>query len=41
MESAPLEYDAYCFFRFKEGDEFAFEKIFKADYNRMVGFCQQ
>jgi len=41
MDSAPVQYDDYFFFCFKNGAESAFEKIFKADYNRIVGFCQQ
>lgn len=40
MEGAPI-FDDYFLLRFKEGDELAFEKVFKADYNRIVGFCQQ
>jgi RNA polymerase sigma-70 factor, ECF subfamily len=40
MDTAPI-YDDYFLLRFKEGDEHAFEKIFKADYNRIAGFCQQ
>ena len=41
MDSAPILYDDYFFFCFKNGAESAFEKVFKADYNRIVGFCQQ
>lgn len=41
MGSAPQDYDDYFLLRFREGDESAFERVFKADYNRIVGFCQQ
>lgn len=41
MRAVPNYYDDYFLLRFKEGDETAFEKIFKDDYNRVVGFCQQ
>lgn len=41
MEATNIHLDDYFLIRFKEGDESAFEKIFKADYNRIVGFCQQ
>ena len=37
----PKQYDDYFLSRFKEGYEPAFEKVFKLDYNRIVGFCQQ
>ena len=41
MEASPVHYDEYFLLRFKEGSETAFEQVFKADYNRIVGFCQQ
>ena len=41
MEAKSVYYDDYFLLRFKEGDEAAFEKIFKTDYNRMIGFCHQ
>jgi RNA polymerase sigma-70 factor (ECF subfamily) len=34
-------YDDYFLLRFREGHEPAFEKVFKSDYNRIVGFCKQ
>lgn len=36
-----IHFDDFFFLRFKEGDEKAFEKVFKSEYNRIVGFCQQ
>lgn len=33
------ELNDFFFFRFKGGDELAFEKIFKSNYNKIVGFC--
>ncbi|MEI6137942.1 MAG: RNA polymerase sigma-70 factor [Mariniphaga sp.] len=33
--------DDYFLLRFKEGHEPAFEKVFKTNYNRIVGFCNQ
>jgi len=41
MGAAPIQYDDYFLQLFKEGNDAAFEKVFKADYNRIVGFCQQ
>lgn len=41
MDAEPFHFDAYFLLRLKEGDESAFEEVFKADYNRIVGFCQQ
>jgi RNA polymerase sigma-70 factor, ECF subfamily len=41
MKDTPVHSDSHFLSCFKEGNEFAFEKIFKADYNRIVGFCQQ
>ena len=35
------EYDDYFLLRFREGHELAFEKVFKSDYKRIVGFCKQ
>lgn len=34
-------YSDFFFLRFKEGDELAFEYVFKSDFNIIVGFCQQ
>ncbi len=31
----------FLFVRFQKGDELAFEHIFKASYNQLVGFCLQ
>ena len=39
--SAPKSINEVMFLRFKSGDEQAFEKIFKSDYNAIVGFCCQ
>lgn len=41
MVSETYSIDDYFFLRFKGGDESAFEKIFKANYGRIVGFCNQ
>ena len=41
MGAAPIQYDDYFLSLFKEGNDAAFEKVFKSDYNRIVGFCQQ
>ncbi len=41
MGSNSSDYDDYFLHRFNQGDESAFERVFKADYNRIVGFCQQ
>ena len=41
MKAEPFHFDAYFLLRLKEGDESAFEQVFKAYYNRIVGFCQQ
>jgi len=41
MGAKSLHFDEYFLLRFKEGDENSFEKVFKADYTRIVGFCQQ
>jgi RNA polymerase sigma-70 factor (ECF subfamily) len=35
------ELDDYFLNRFKEGHEPSFERVFKSDYNRIVGFCKQ
>ena len=40
MGAAPIQYDDFFLQLFKEGNDAAFEKVFKADYNRIVGFCQ-
>ena len=41
MGSMTDNYDKYFLLRFIQGDESAFEIVFKTDYNRIVGFCQQ
>ena len=41
MGVAPIQYDDYFLQLFKEGNDSAFEKVFKAEYNRIIGFCQQ
>lgn len=41
MEAEPFHFNDNFLHSFKGGDESAFEKVFKADYNRIVGFCQQ
>ncbi|NEW84957.1 MAG: RNA polymerase sigma-70 factor [Mariniphaga sp.] len=41
MGTAPIQYDDYFLQLFKEGNDSAFEKVFKTEYNRIVGFCQQ
>lgn len=41
MDSKINSSDDFLFMRFKEGDERAFELIFKSLYNKLVGFCQQ
>jgi RNA polymerase sigma-70 factor (ECF subfamily) len=41
MTSERIEFDHFFFYRFKNGDELAFEKIFKSNYNQLVGFCNQ
>ncbi len=41
MESMPSQYDEYFLQKFKKGDEYAFEMIFKSNFNRMIGFCRQ
>lgn len=35
------DFNEFFLLRFKNGDELAFEKIFKANYNRITGFCNQ
>ena len=35
------EMNDFFMLRFKNGDEKAFETIFKSDYNKIVGFCNQ
>lgn len=35
------ELNDFFFFRFKNGDELAFEKIFKSNHGQIVGFCNQ
>lgn len=41
MDSTKNSLNEFLFMRFKEGDERAFEHIFKSSYNKLVGFCQQ
>jgi RNA polymerase sigma-70 factor (ECF subfamily) len=41
MGPIPVQYDEFFLSRFKSGDELAFEMVFKANYNRIVGFCNQ
>jgi RNA polymerase sigma-70 factor, ECF subfamily len=41
MDAEPFHFDAYFLLRLKQGDESAFEEVFNADYNRIVGFCEQ
>ena len=36
-----IDLDHFFLHRFKNGDEQAFEKIFKSNHNRIVGFCNQ
>ncbi len=33
--------NSFFFARFKNGDELAFEELFKSRYNQLVGFCNQ
>lgn len=35
------ELNDFFFLRFKNGDELAFEKIFKSNHSQIVGFCNQ
>lgn len=41
MTSEQIDFDDFFLLRFKKGDELAFEKIFKSNYNPIVGFCHQ
>ncbi|MGE4587463.1 MAG: RNA polymerase sigma-70 factor [Mangrovibacterium sp.] len=41
MLSDPIDCSNFFFQRFRSGDQLAFEQIFKAHYNRIVGFCKQ
>lgn len=36
-----IDSENFFLHRFKSGDELAFEKIFKSNYNPLVGFCNQ
>jgi RNA polymerase sigma-70 factor, ECF subfamily len=36
-----FELNDFFFLRFKNGDELAFEKIFKSNHSQIVGFCNQ
>lgn len=35
------ELNDFFFLRFKNGDELAFEKIFKSNHRQIIGFCNQ
>jgi RNA polymerase sigma-70 factor (ECF subfamily) len=39
MTAGPTEQDELLFRLLRMGDQFAFEKLFKANYNRITGFC--
>lgn len=41
MGTVPIQYNDHFLLRFREGNETTFEEVFKAEYNRIVGFCQQ
>ena len=41
MVIGQVDINEFFLLRFKNGDELAFEKIFKANYNRITGFCNQ
>ena len=41
MGIEPLDYTDFFLLRFKNGDELAFERIFRSNYNQLVGFCHQ
>lgn len=41
MTIEQIDLDGFFLQRFKNGDEHAFEEIFKVNYNRITGFCQQ
>lgn len=41
MDFEKKSLEALVFFRFKNGDEWAFEHIFKSKYNNIIGFCEQ
>jgi RNA polymerase sigma-70 factor (ECF subfamily) len=41
MEASTSHYNNFFLSQLKAGSESAFEHIFKTDYNRIVGFCQQ
>jgi len=39
MKSDPDQHYDFIFLRLKEGDEYAFKKIFNSKFNQVVGFC--
>lgn len=41
MTTERIDSENFFLHRFKSGDELAFEKIFKSNYNPLVGFCNQ
>jgi RNA polymerase sigma-70 factor (ECF subfamily) len=41
MTIKQTDLDEFFLHRFKNGDELAFEKIFKANHSQIVGFCNQ
>ncbi|WP_163712764.1 RNA polymerase sigma-70 factor [Mangrovibacterium lignilyticum] len=41
MLTEPSALDEFLFLQFKSGNESAFEQLFKAHYNPIVGFCNQ
>ncbi len=41
MEAEQKKLNDFFMLRFKNGDEKAFETVFKSDYNKIVGFCNQ
>lgn len=41
MDATHVDYIEFLFNQFQRGDERAFERIFKSNYNQLVGFCSQ
>ena len=41
MSAGQIDCSEFFFRRFQNGDELAFEQIFKANYNELAGFCSQ
>jgi len=39
MTTGPIDQDELLFRLLRMGDQYAFEKLFKANYNRITGFC--